>query len=349
MLAAFYISAPCRNLMKARYNNVRIQTTCGNIYPTGLVAKAKEMDLLTYLQQYEPQELVRVSRRAYTTKTHDSLKISNGMWMWWSHGIGGKTALEYLIKVKGLLFTEAVMTILQEPDSALRPVNHKVVSETERSFVLPKAAESNEIMARYLMGRGIAPEVIDHCIQSGLLYESKRGHNVVFVGCDARGTPRYAGLRSTGSNTFKGDVEGSEKAFAFRLVNKDSTDLYVFEGPIDLLSYATLMQLENKDWLGTNLLSLAGVFGDAKQKTDAKLPAALAQFLRDHPQIRTIHLHLDRDAAGRNAAELLTRLLSENYTVIDSPPPSGSKDINDYLCRSLHLPIKTKEEGRDAR
>lgn len=307
------------------------------------------MDLLTYLRLYKPQELVRVSRRVYSTKTHDSLKISNGMWMWWSHGIGGKTALEYLIRVKGLPFTEAVMTVLREPDCSLRSVNHKIVSEMERSFVLPKAAASNEIATRYLMRRGIALEVIDHCVQSGLLYESKRGHNVVFVGCDAHGTPRFAGLRSTGSNTFKGDVEGSEKAFAFRLVNKDSTDLHVFEGPVDLLSYATLLQMENKDWKKTNLLSLAGVFGNAKQKTEAKLPAALTQFLHDHPQVKTIHLHLDRDAAGRNAAELLTHLLSEKYTVIDSPPPSSCKDINDHLCRLLHLPTNTKKEGRDAR
>lgn len=335
--------------MKARYNHVRTQTTPGHIYSPGLVEQAKQMDLLTYLREYEPQELVRVSRREYTTRTHDSLKISNGLWMWWAKGIGGKTALEYLIKVRGMPFADAVITILQQPNRPPRPVNHKIVSETERSFVLPKAAASNEIAPRYLMRRGIAPEVIDHCVKSGLLYESKRGHNVVFVGCDAHGTPRYAGLRSTGSNTFKGDVEGSEKAFAFRLVNKDSTDLHVFEGPVDLLSYATLLQMENKDWKKTNLLSLAGVFGNAKQKTEAKLPAALAQFLHDHPQVKTIHLHLDRDAAGRNAAELLNSLLSEDYTVIDSPPPSGSKDINDCLCRSLRLPIQTKAEGRNAR
>ena len=283
--------------------------------------QAKQMDLLTYLREYEPQELVRISRHEYTTRTHDSLKISNGLWMWWSHGIGGKTALEYLIKVREMSFTDVVMTILQQPNHPLRPVENEIVSETERSFVLPYAAENNEVAIQYLIDRGIAQEVIEQFIESGCLYESKRRHNVVFVGCDDKGTPRYAGMRSTGNNTFKGDVEGSEKAFAFRLVNKDSTNLHVFEGPIDLLSYATLMQLENKDWLGTNLLSLAGVFGNAEQKTDAKQPAALAQFLHDHPQVRTIHLHLDRDAAGRNAAELLTRLLSENYTVIDSPPP----------------------------
>lgn len=57
------------------------------------LARAREMDLLTYLQTYEPDELVRISGNTYTTKTHDSLKISNGMWMWWSRGIGGRSAV----------------------------------------------------------------------------------------------------------------------------------------------------------------------------------------------------------------------------------------------------------------
>ncbi len=306
------------------------------------------MDLLTYLREYEPQELVRASRREYTTRTHDSLKISNGLWMWWSHGIGGKTALEYLIKVREMSFTDAVMTILQQPNHPLRPVENEIVSETERSFVLPYAAENNEVAIQYLIDRGIAQEVIEQFIESGCLYESKRRHNVVFVGCDDACIPRYAGMRSTGSNTFKGDVEGSNKAFAFRLVCKESADLHVFEGAIDLLSYATLMQCEGRDWKQTNLLSLAGVCKKPKQESDVKLPVALEGFLRANPQIHTIHLHLDRDAAGRNAAELLTHLLSERYRVIDAPPPFG-KDVNDYLCRSLHLPNRMKKEGRDAR
>lgn len=307
------------------------------------------MDLLTYLKNCEPQELVRLSRRIYTTRTHDSLKISNGMWMWWSHGIGGKTALEYLIQVRGLPFIEAVQTILQHTPGVLQSSKSEPVPKKERLFVLPRAAPTNEVVMDYLTDRGIAKEVIGYCIENKMLYESYRHHDVVLVGYDQGGTARYAGLRSTGGRSFKGDAEDSDKAFSFRLVNKGSTDLHVFEGAIDLLSYATLMQMENKDWRSTNLLSLAGVFGNAKQRTDAKLPAALTQFLHDHPQVKTIHLHLDRDAAGRNAAELLTRLLSGKYTVIDLPPPSGCKDINDHLCRSLHLPTNTKEEGRDAR
>ena len=66
------------------------------------VAKAKEMDLLTYLRNYEPQELVHVSGNTYCTREHDSLRISNGKWCWFSKGIGGRSALDYLIKVKGI-------------------------------------------------------------------------------------------------------------------------------------------------------------------------------------------------------------------------------------------------------
>ncbi len=76
-----------------------------------VVQEAKRMDLLTYLKNYEPYELVHFSGNTYTTKTHDSLKISNGKWMWWSRGIGGRSAVDYLIKVRGHTFMEAVQTI----------------------------------------------------------------------------------------------------------------------------------------------------------------------------------------------------------------------------------------------
>ena len=60
-----------------------------------MIDRAKEMDLLTYLQTYEPQELVHFGGSTYCTREHDSLKISNGKWCWFSRGIGGRTALDY--------------------------------------------------------------------------------------------------------------------------------------------------------------------------------------------------------------------------------------------------------------
>ena len=84
-----------------------------------VVQEVKRMDLLTYLRNYEPYELVHFSGNIYTTRTHDSLKISNGKWMWWSRGIGGRIALDYLIKVRGYSFIEAVEIIAEQ--AAIEP------------------------------------------------------------------------------------------------------------------------------------------------------------------------------------------------------------------------------------
>lgn len=81
-------------------------------YPPEVIEKVKQIDLYTYLKNYEPEELVHFNKNTYMTKTHDSLKISNGMWYWFSQGFGGKTALEYLIKVRNLTFIQAVETLL---------------------------------------------------------------------------------------------------------------------------------------------------------------------------------------------------------------------------------------------
>ena len=106
--------------------------------PPEVVEQARQIDLLTYLQSCEPQELVRISGNNYTTRTHDSLKISNGKWMWWSQRIGGYNALDYLVKVKGCSFVEAVASIDKGtrgsagrkcPHTASKPLRiHKVFS-----------------------------------------------------------------------------------------------------------------------------------------------------------------------------------------------------------------------------
>ena len=80
--------------------------------PSEVVSRAKQMDLYTYLHDYEPQELVHLGGSTYCTREHDSLKISNGKWYWFSQSIGGRSALDYLIKVRGIPFKEAVETIV---------------------------------------------------------------------------------------------------------------------------------------------------------------------------------------------------------------------------------------------
>ena len=102
-----------------------------------VITEAKRMDLLTYLREYEPGELVKFSSNTYTTRTHDSLKISNGKWMWWSRGIGGKSALDYLIKVRGMDFVEAVQTIMGN-GSVSFPTCENIKSYEEQPCFCPK-------------------------------------------------------------------------------------------------------------------------------------------------------------------------------------------------------------------
>lgn len=151
-----------------------------------VVQEAKRMDLLTYLKNYEPYELVHFSGNTYTTKTHDSLKISNRKWMWWSRGIGGRSAVDYLIKVRGYTFMEAVQTIAGQA-AVTPPVSLPAEKTTEKKLLLPKPNRYQTQAVSYLNRRGIDTDIIRFCLQSGIVYESENYHNAVFVGMDKGG------------------------------------------------------------------------------------------------------------------------------------------------------------------
>ena len=310
-----------------------------------VIAEAKKMDLLTYLQNYEPQELVRFSGNTYTTRTHDSLKISNGKWCWYSRGIGGRSALDYLIKVRDMRFTEAVEQVMEQ--AAIKsPVFVSKLKEPPKPFVLPPMDSHGTAVERYLHEkRGISLDVIHYCIDQCTLYQTRRGNycNVVFVGYDKDKIPRYASVRGTGGD-FKGDVSGSDKRYSFALPNGGTT-LHLFESAIDLLSFVTLENSKSPNHFDDDLLSLSGVYKPKQVIEESTLPPALTQYLNDHPKILRVHLHLDNDVAGRLATKAITAVLPKQYTVVDEPPPSG-KDYNDHLCDRLNLSrIQTKERS----
>lgn len=317
--------------------------------PPDVVAKAREMDLLTYLRNYEPQELVHFGGSTYCTREHDSLKISNGKWCWFSRGIGGTSALDYLIKVKNIPFMEAVERIVgqaavQPPVFASAPKQEK-----PKELLLPKASRCATHAVNYLAGRGIDHELIDFCIQTGRLYESEPYHNVVFIGQDQSGKARYANLRGIGSD-FIGDANGSDKHYSFGIPAAEQSDtLHLFESAIDLLSYGTILKQKGMNWRRNNLLSLAGVYKPRKCVEESALPAALKQYLSDYPHIRRVILRLDNDSAGWLAARTIQTLLTKEYGLTSAfcPPPQG-KDYNDCLCIRLGLAItKRKEKSKE--
>ncbi|MBR3597096.1 MAG: toprim domain-containing protein [Clostridia bacterium] len=307
--------------------------------PSETIRKARELDLLTYLQNYDSNNLVKLSSDTYCTKGHDSLKISNGKWNWFSRGIGGKSALDYLIKVEGMEFIEAVEHITNCMGDRTIVHNSKTSKLKEKVLVLPKANCNNDNAIQYLESRGIDRDIINYCIETGRIYESFPNHNVVMLGFDKYGTPRYANLRGIGTD-FKGEASGSDKRFSFSISTENSDTLHIFESTIDLLSYATMLKMNGKRWDEHHLLSLAGVYKPGKELKDSSFPLALKQFLSEHPEVKKIHLRLDDDYAGRIATETLKQFLSEKYEVKEYPPKRG-KDYNDWLCLKLGIPIKT--------
>lgn len=299
--------------------------------PPEIVEKAKEMDVLTYLQNYEPNELVKVGNGTYSTKTHDSIRISNGLWNWFSRGVGGKNAVSYLMKVKNYSFLDAIQTIIGNV-SVKQPVIYREEKKEKTEFVLPLKSINSERAKRYLVKRGIDLEIINECINSGLIYESEPNHNVVFLGTDEEKKYKYAFFRGTNDTRFMGESKGSDKAYTFRLLsNNESERVHLFESAIDLLSYATLLKMKNIDWKNENMISLGGVNKTSEeQEVNDKIPIAIIKFLENNSNIKQIYLHFDNDEIGEKASKALMEKLSNKYEVIDNRPPVG-KDCNDYL------------------
>ena len=315
-------------------------------YTEEQIRAARSIDLLTYLQSYEPTELIHVRGNTYCTREHDSLKISNGKWYWWSRGVGGSSALDYLIKVKGLQFIEA-MQLLTDKDVVLCYSDTKHENDSPKTdhkkLLLPERSETNLQVIRYLAGRGIDRSIIRDCIDEGMLYESLPYHNCIFVGFDENGNAAYACYRATNGERLMGDASGSDKKYAFR-INCVGSTIHVFESAIDLLSYATIMKMNTGHWRAESLVSLGGVYAPSPNKPTVKIPAALDNALQNHPEVKTIALHLDNDYAGRSAAENISLQLRCNYETKNEPPPVG-KDCNDYL---MHIRQRNKSRRMDA-
>lgn len=314
--------------------------------PKEIVAEARKIDLLTYLKNYEPSELIEVCRGTYATKSHDSLKISNGLWYWFTKQVGGKNAIDYLMKVRDYTFINAVQTVMGNIKIQAPIIYKQQEKSKERKLILPLKESNNNIAINYLLSRGIEKEIIQFCIEKNLLYEEQKNHNVVFVGYDEKQIPRYAFCRATNEERFMREATGSDKKYSFKINSqRENNILHVFESSIDLLSFATLLKLNNRNWKEENMLSLGGIYTSKYDINKSKIPVALVEFLEKNSNINEIHLHLDRDLAGRNATTFLQQVLNEKYKVLDSTVPFG-KDMNEYLCLKKQTQKNEKERTR---
>ena len=284
------------------------------------IARSTDLpDLLTSLG-YEVKKIGSY----HTTKEMDSLRIKNRQtWFRYSEGIGGD-AITFVQHFCNKSFSEAVKYLVawngharDSPTTAIQ--KSKTVSQKRIPFALPEANRDHRRVFAYLRKRGIAPSVIYGFLHAGFLYEDSKYHNCIFVGRDQAGKPVFANQRGTydlDGVSFKGDVSGSDKDTAFRLrCDGTISTVFVFEAPIDLMSYCSLHRE-----ITSNAVALCSLYD-----------GPLRTYLRENPHLRRIVLCLDADEPGQQAAQRLSEQFSkEGYQVDSILPPSG-KDWNAYL------------------
>lgn len=305
------------------------------------INKAKQIDLFSYLERFEPNELVKLSGGEYCTKEHDSLKISNGKWNWHSQGIGGRSAFDYLVKVRGMGLLEAANEILGKPDEFLCNLHSRknsVQKPKKKTFCLPPIARDSTEAVSYLCNRGIDFEIVADCIKQKRLYQSyivENGqvHDVVaFIGYDSQDIPRFASMRGLSAERYMRDQAGSDKSYAFCLpAGEPSNILHLYESCIDMLSDITLEKARGHDWQSEHHLPLIGIYQPKREMEQSKKPDALVQYFRSHPEVDTLVTHFDNDRAGRLATKLIFSLFQYSCEVIDKTPPIPDMDCNSYL------------------
>lgn len=288
----------------------------------------RDLSAFDYLMNYREQgTLIKHGKNDYIHNVHDSLHFSNGKWFWFSRGFGGISALDYLEKVEGYPKDEARKEIANA--MRLSPSMKFYQNEVRKPFILPQKDKNNNMIINYLTKkRHIDLDIVNYFIENNMLYQDKNFKNAVFVGYKGS-TPAYAFKRSI-FDSQRFDHAGSNKAYSFNLTNTSSNTLHVFEACIDLLSYLTILKLNDKSWLDQSYLSLAGAAVQLSKKNEPDLPIALRSYLERHPNINHIVLHLDNDEVGIKASEQIIKVLPIKYTYkIDSP--KQYKDINEML------------------
>ena len=283
-------------------------------YTQAQIDKANAVDLEKFLRA-QGETLVR-SGKEYRWKAHDSLTVCGNKWFRHSQSKGG-FPVDFVMEFYGKSFPEAVQMLTGEPGEA-QPEADPAPSP---AFRLPLRNVTNANILNYLtQERKLSPSLVNFFIAAGNIYEDATHHNVVFVGRDADGHPRYASSRGI-QEKFRQDAAGAEKAFGFAHRGTDK-QLLVFEAPIDLLSF---IELFPKNWQQHNYLSLGGVSGKA-----------LRQFLSERPDVERVFLCLDADKAGEDACKRLAGLLPDTVSVTRIQP--CMKDWNDVLVHRAEIP-----------
>lgn len=236
----------------------------------------------------------------------------------------GGDAIDSIRKFYNKDYAEAVQMLLSNYGGQI--VNLQTTEREQKPFILPPRNDRmSRVFSYLLLTRGIDKDVLFEFVRKKMIYESAYYHNAVFVGYDSSGKPRHAHKRGTvTSNPYKGNVAGSQPEFSFHW-HGTSNKIFLFEAPIDMLSY---ISMRKENWKSHSYAASCSVSD-----------RVLFQCLKDNPNIKNVCLCFDNDEVGQKAnkriAEKLNSMNIQNEILIPI-----HKDWNEDLT----LPDKGDEQ-----
>ena len=292
---------------------------------------ANEVDLEELLRQHG-EKLIPSGRDKRLSSDH-SITVRGNEWFDHATGEGG-LAIDFVKKYFRVSFPEAMQMLLGGSCGATFKKAEPREEDAPKEFVLPpKNDNMRRVYAYLIQRRKINRDVLTFFAKEGTLYEDAEYHNAVFAGKDEHGVILHAHKRSVNSSgkSFRQNAEGSNPAYSFHHIGS-SDCLYVFEAPIDMLSFITL----NPDcWQEDSYVALCGVSG-----------IAMHWMLEQNPSIRQVMLCLDNDKAGLLAAQRLSaELEAKGYHA--ELLLSEKKDWNEDLVQSEEEKRLERSEAYD--
>lgn len=298
--------------------------------------RANSVDLENFLLQ-QGEKLIPSGREKRLSSDHSITVRGNE---WYDHAAEqGGYAIDFVKSFYKLSFPDAVTMLLGGNCRAVYHQASERVEEPKKPFELPPQNKDMRRTFAYLIKhRCIDREVLSQFAKEKLIYESleksKDGkhefHNAIFVGYDENGVPKHAhkrGIYSEGKS-YKGNIDSSNPCYSFN--RKGISDrLYVFEAPIDMLSFISMYK--NSDWQKHSYVALCGLSKQAMMKQ-----------LDNNENLTTVVLCLDNDIAGNKAADKFEKLLTERDVTVTNLVPTR-KDFNEDLVEKSKEQIQCYE------
>ena len=278
--------------------------------------QAASVDLAEFLRQRG--EKLLPSGREKRLASDRSVTIRGSEWYDHEEHEGGN-AISFVRKHYGLSYPEAVEELLGRRSGQTYPVAQSIKTPP-KPFELPQAnRDMRRVFAYLVKGRHIHRSIVTHFARARLLYEDAKYHNCVFVGRDERGIPRHAHKRSCNSfgKSFRQNVEGSNPKYSFHHMGTDGR-LFVFEAPIDLLSYLTL---HSENWQAHSYVACCGT---------SAIPVLSMLERMSAPE--EVYLCLDNDQAGETGSLRMAEKIAEQFNIASDRLLPEHKDWNDDLC-----------------